>query len=68
MLTGGDVRAERNRHTPVVTQDELQEEMGWKVRGVAGLIENGEIEATQPQLQKMLDTIERIVARRTETT
>jgi len=65
LLAIGDVRAERNRHLPIVTQRELAAELGWAI-SVIGPVETRKIEASQEQLQAMLDAIQRIVARRAE--
>jgi len=64
-LTAGDVRAERARHIPVVTGEALAEELGWHHPTLVDL-ELGRVDATQEQLQAMLDAITRIVARREE--
>ena len=63
VLTGGDVRAERNRHQPIVTQGELADELGWYRQAITP-IENGDVEASQAQLREMLDAVARVVARR----
>jgi len=64
-LTCGDIRAERNRHLPMVTQEDLAKELDWYTPALT-LVENGQIEVTQGQLQAMLDAISRIIARRQE--
>ena len=64
-LTPGDVRAERGRHVPTVTQEVLAKELGWHEPTLVDL-ELGRVDATQEQLQAMLDAITRIVARREE--
>ncbi len=63
-LSGGDIRAERNRHNPPVTQDDLSQELGWQWRGIIGKIENDEIELSQAEYQRILDAITTIIQRR----
>jgi len=65
-LTGTDIRAERNRHNPPITQEELSAEMGWNWRGLPGMFENDQIELSQEQYQRILDGIARMAARRRE--
>jgi len=62
-LTAGDVRAERNRHLPPVSQQELAEEVGC-YRPYLSAIERGEFELTQDEYVKLLAAIGRIVGRR----
>ncbi|MBN1459537.1 MAG: hypothetical protein JXA57_08365 [Armatimonadetes bacterium] len=64
MLTGSDIRAERNRHNPPITQEELSAEMGWNWRGLPGFFENGIVELSQAEYQRILEAIERIAERR----
>lgn len=66
-LTGADVRAERMRHQPPVGQEEVRQVLGWNERGMIGHIENGDLEVTQSQLQKMLDAIEKVAQKRSAT-
>jgi hypothetical protein len=64
-LTGADIRAERNRQTPIVTQEELAKGLDPPIyTQTVGLIEGGEIEVTQGQLQAMMEAIRRVVAER----
>ena len=67
LLTAGDVRAERGRAVPIVSQEALAKELGWNTPAVID-IEVGKVQVTQEQLQAMLDAITRIVARREEMT
>ena len=64
-LSAGDVRAERNRHRPPVTQQELAEEMGY-YQPYLSAIERGEFELAQQEYHRLLDGIGAIVARRVE--
>lgn len=64
-LTPGDVRAERNRHLPPVSQQELADEVGW-YQPYLSAIERNEFELSQDEYVKLLDAIGRIVARRKE--
>ena len=64
-LDAGDVRAERNRHRPPVTQQELAEEVGC-YQSYLSAIERGEFELAQREYQRLLDGIGAIVARRAE--
>jgi len=45
--TGADVRAERYRQTPPITQGELAEHLGWYRQAIT-LIENGQMEESVP--------------------
>ena len=62
-LTAGDVRAERNRHLPPVSQQELADEVGY-YRPYLSAIERNEFELSQEEYVKLLDAIGAIVARR----
>jgi len=64
-LTCGDVRAERNRHLPMVTQEELAKELDWYTPALT-LVEDGRIEVTQEQFRRILDAIACIIVRRQE--
>jgi len=63
VLTPGDVRAERGRQVPVISQESLAKELGWHTPTVVD-IEIGRAQATQEQLQEMLDAVERVIAER----
>jgi len=64
-LTIDDVRAERNRYRPIVTQEHLAIELGWP-EALATLVEAHPVQLTQDQLQAMLEAILRVVAKRAE--
>jgi len=62
-VTAGDVRAERNRHLPPVSQQELADEMGY-YQSYVSAIERGAMELSQNEYRRLLNAIEAIVARR----
>ena len=63
-LGGGDVRAERNRYTPIVTQDELVRALEWNWVGLIGMIESGAIELSQGEYRRIIDAVQRIATTR----
>ena len=65
VLSSGDVRAERNRHSPMIRQEELAAELRWYPQ-IMPPVESGDIELSQAEYQRMLDAISRIVAKRPE--
>ena len=62
-LTAADILAERSRHR--ITQTELATELGWYVQ-VIPPVEDGRVELSQDEYQRMLAAVEAIVARRAE--
>lgn len=71
-LAGGDIRAERARYQPAITQVELAEELAggneaqatttW--RAILGKVEADELELSQGEYERILAAIERVAAAR----
>jgi predicted transcriptional regulator len=62
-LTGDDLRNERHRYKPKVTQEELAKKSGFYYPAIPG-VENGDIPVTQEQLQKLIAAVREVVADR----
>ncbi len=62
-LTGADVRVERNRYTPIVTQAELASEVRW-YHGTIAKIENGEMKLDQNEYRRLIEVVQRLAAQK----